>query len=127
MTSTIVRTYKNAHEFGRDAQRLAAEGYTVVSTFQEAGKNRWLRNWAKGGTWLFGQSTKRGKIVVTYQWTVPQAAPMTLPRATGTPTMAPVAPRRRRSPLRTVMMVLLGLIFIPPVLEAVIQTASHPH
>lgn len=86
MTTTTVRTYKNARTFSKDAGRMARAGYTVVATFQEPSKNKPLRNLLKtpvGGTLLWGSSLVGGRIVVTYQVSV--APPLAMAGSFGAP------------------------------------------
>lgn len=71
MQNTIVREYKSREAFERDAQKLAAEGYSVVSvteTQPRAGCIRILTLNLLALVWR-----PKPKLVVTYQRLAPPA------------------------------------------------------
>jgi hypothetical protein len=126
MTTTIVKTYRKAKDFEKDAVRMARRGYQVVATFQEPSKNKPLRNLLKvpvGGTWVWGSSMKGGKIVVTYQafgaTVVAQPTAGLLQPPSAPATIMP----RGREPLRIGN--LLGGLMILAIIAAVLIILAH--
>jgi hypothetical protein len=86
MKQTLVREYKNAHEYNKDLQKLSKQGWTVVqSTDQMKGRSATAKTAIVGSALvtggllapvgIFALTHRKDHLVITYERVVPESLP----------------------------------------------------
>jgi hypothetical protein len=85
MKKTVVREYKNAHEYNKDAQKLSQQGWSVVqSTDQMKGRSATAKTAIVGSALvtggllapvgIFALTHRKDHLVITYEREVPDVS-----------------------------------------------------